>query len=60
MNALANEEKLGRQYRVHLLKGEYKGNMECHIGPNFLLIWRTTDTEIRFTRTGTHADLLDT
>jgi mRNA interferase YafQ len=59
MNALANEERLGRDYKTHPLRGEYKGHMACHVEPDFLLIWRTTDTEIRFTRTGTHSDIFD-
>jgi mRNA interferase YafQ len=50
MTALANEERLPREYGVHSLSGEYRNHMECHIEPDFLLIWRTTDTEIRHPR----------
>lgn len=43
--------------RDHLLKGEWKGWRECHIQPDWLLIYKTSDTELLLARTGTHADL---
>jgi mRNA interferase YafQ len=54
---LINEEPLGREYGTHMLKGEYKGHSECHVGGDFLLIWYVEDDEITFVRTGNHADL---
>ncbi len=41
----------------HQLTGEWLGHRECHIGPNWLLIYKTTETELILTRTGTHSDL---
>ena len=43
--------------RDHPLKGEWKGWRECHIEPDWLLIYKTTDDEVLLARTGTHADL---
>jgi mRNA interferase YafQ len=45
--------------RPHRLKGEWKGYSECHVGPDWLLIYKVTDDEVRLARTGTHADLFE-
>ncbi|MCI8663713.1 MAG: type II toxin-antitoxin system YafQ family toxin [Hungatella sp.] len=39
------------------LSGNYFGYRECHIAPDWLLIYKQTDTELKLDRTGTHADL---
>ena len=44
-------------FRDHLLTGQYKGTRECHIEPDWLLIYESTQDEIVLIRTGTHADL---
>ena len=41
----------------HNLSGNYFGYRECHIEPDWLLIYKQTDTELLLDRTGTHADL---
>lgn len=41
----------------HNLAGNYSGYRECHLDPDWLLIYRQTDDELRLDRTGTHADL---
>ncbi len=43
----------------HVLKGNYVGRRECHISPDWLLIYRIDGDEIYLDRTGTHADLFD-
>ena len=43
--------------RDHALGGEWKGWRECHIQPDWLLIYRSNGNEILLARTGTHADL---
>ena len=43
--------------RGHNLSGNYSGYRECHIEPDWLLIYKQTDDELRLDRTGTHADL---
>lgn len=43
--------------RDHNLSGNYSGYKECHITPDWLLIYQQTDTELKLNRTGTHSDL---
>ena len=59
MDLLATGEPLPPKYRNHLLHGDYKGYWECHINPDWLLLYEK-DTEIRIIslyRTGTHSDI---
>jgi len=46
-------------YKPHKLSGNYNGHWECHIKPDWLLIWLQDDInkEIILVRTGTHSDL---
>jgi mRNA interferase YafQ len=50
---------LPAKYNAHKLKGKYKGCWECHISPDWLLIWQQRDKELILilTDTGTHSDL---
>lgn len=59
VDMLANEEILPAQYQDHALIGKYKEFRECHIKPNWLLIYRVDneDLELYLFRTGTHSDL---
>jgi mRNA interferase YafQ len=52
-------EELPEIYTHHLLKGNYKEHWECHIKPDWLLIWLQDDESkiIKLVRTGTHSDL---
>jgi len=59
MRRLANEEKLEARFRDHPLSGAWKDFRECHIEPDWLLIYRTHGDEITFVRTGTHSDLFE-
>lgn len=43
--------------QAHPLKGNYAGKMECHISPDWLLIYEKYEDEIFLDRTGTHSDL---
>lgn len=56
---LINEERLERSYREHKLIGNYRNLHECHIEPDWLLIYKIFHDEIFFQRTGTHADLFE-
>lgn len=51
------DKPLPAQYKNHKLKGEYADHWECHIEPDWLLIYQKTSTEIILVNTGTHADL---
>ena len=57
MDKLMKEEPLEQKHRDHNLTGNYVGCRECHVEPDWLLIYSTTDTDIYFIRTGTHSDL---
>ncbi len=56
---LVNEERLDTRNKNHKLIGNYKGRRECHIEADWLLIYKLTDSEIIFERTGTHSDLFE-
>jgi mRNA interferase YafQ len=59
MLLIANEQPLGAQWKDHPLKGPWGGYRECHIGGDFLLVYKLTDDDgsIIFTAAGTHSDL---
>ena len=54
---IAAEETLEARYRDHVLVGQYKGTRECHIEPDWLLIYEMDGSELILVRTGTHTDL---
>lgn len=54
---LIEEKSLAQKHHNHKLKGEYVGYWECHVEPDWLLIYKKTDTHITFARTGSHSDL---
>lgn len=56
---LACGESLPQRCRDHPLMGRLRGYRECHIRPDWLLIYQFTDEELRLVRTGTHQDLFD-
>lgn len=59
LELLVNGEKLPPKYRDHKLGGEYLGTRECHIAPDWLLIYEVIEDELvlYLTRTGSHAKL---
>ena len=56
---LANQEKLDDKYRDHSLIGEYKGLRECHIEPDWLLIYYIENNTLTLVlaRLGSHSDI---
>ena len=56
---LANGEQLPEKNRDHNLNGDYSGCRECHITPDWLLVYEIDNGELilYLTRTGTHSDL---
>ena len=56
---LADGEKLPPKYSDHNLSGNYAGYRECHIEPDWLLVYKITESRLILTlyRTGTHSDL---
>lgn len=59
VNTLAMQQPLDPKYRDHNLCGNYRGFRECHVEPDWLLVYRTDETELELFlfRTGTHSDL---
>ncbi|MEE1239188.1 MAG: type II toxin-antitoxin system YafQ family toxin [Acutalibacteraceae bacterium] len=59
VNRLANEETLEPKYKDHTLSGDYSGFRECHITPDWLLVYQVINDELVLflSRTGTHSDL---
>jgi mRNA interferase YafQ len=59
LTALINEEPLAERHRDHPLRGNFRDRRECHVEPDWLLIYKLNDAEIIFERTGTHSDLFE-
>jgi mRNA interferase YafQ len=59
MAMLINEQPLLPRHENHPLHGAYKGKWECHVEPDWLLVYRIAKEEnkIIFYRSGTHSDL---
>ena len=58
---LATDQPLPVTNQDHALKGEFRGFRECHIQPDWLLVYRKDDLQLQLVliRTGTHADLFN-
>jgi mRNA interferase YafQ len=51
------ENTLPPKNKNHPLTGDWTGHLECHVEPDWLLIYFFVDDEVRFVRTGSHSDL---
>ena len=54
---LLDNNPLEKRHRPHPLSGNYATAWECHIEPDWLLIWNQEDDQLVLSRTGTHSDL---
>lgn len=61
IDKLANGEPLEEKYRDHALTGNWVGHRECHIQPDWLLVYRIEENVLVLTlsRTGSHSDLFN-
>lgn len=61
VNTLANGQKLAPKYKDHQLKGEFKAFRECHIQPDWLLVYRIFKQKclLYLLDTGSHADIFE-
>jgi mRNA interferase YafQ len=63
MLLISNEGPLGSEWLDHSLSGQWDGYRECHIGGDFLLIYKLDESGkyglVVFTRAGTHAELFE-
>ncbi len=59
LKELVNNGMLPPEYRPHKLSGKFQGNWECHIQPDWLLVWEQKDEELilLLIDTGSHSDL---
>ena len=57
IDLLLAEEPLPARNRDHQLGGNWVGRRDCHIEPDWILIYKPTEEEILLERTGTHSDL---
>jgi mRNA interferase YafQ len=57
VDLLAQNQMLPEKYRDHYLTGNWRGHKECHIKPNWLLIYQLTEDKVILTRTGSHSEL---
>lgn len=57
LTRLVNDEPLDRRHHNHKLSGEYSDCWECHIQPDWLLIYRCDETTITLVRMGSHPEL---
>ncbi|MBW1818145.1 MAG: type II toxin-antitoxin system YafQ family toxin [Deltaproteobacteria bacterium] len=56
---LAKAQKMPKRFKDHPLKGTLKDCRECHIEPDWLVIYRIEGGELCLVRTGTHSDLFE-
>jgi len=54
---LVSGEKLEISYKDHQLSGKFKGYRDCHIEPDWLLIYKRSPKAITLERTGSHSEL---
>ena len=59
LKQLAEMQPLPESFRDHKLKGAWRDFRECHLEPDWLLIYTITDFELRPTRLGSHAELFE-
>jgi len=57
MDCLIDQQELEEKYLAHKLIGEWMDYMECHIKPNWLIIYKTDHSQLKFARLGTHQQL---
>ena len=59
ISILGETGTLPPKYKLHPLKGNYKGCLECHTNPNWLLVWKQNDKELilLLVDIGTHQDI---
>jgi mRNA interferase YafQ len=56
---LAKDERLPERYRGHALTGDLSAYRECHIRPDWLLMYELTPGRLVLVRTGSHSELFD-
>ncbi|MCI5194047.1 MAG: type II toxin-antitoxin system YafQ family toxin [Candidatus Electrothrix sp. AU1_5] len=57
IETLVDEQPLDSRYKDHQLIGNWVNHRECHIEPDWLLIYRISESNLYLERTGSHTDL---
>ena len=57
--ALAEGRPLEERLRDHELSGNWRGYRECHVNPDWLLVYKVADDELKLARIGSHRELFD-
>ena len=57
LRILEKGEELPEKYRDHRLSGNWVGRRDCHVEPDWILIYKVTEDSIILERTGSHSDL---
>ena len=59
VNLLQRQHPLPPRYRPHALRGNWPGHWDCHVKPDWVLLYKVTETELILVRTGSHAELFE-
>lgn len=57
MTDIIEQKPLAAKLRNHKLTGNWKDHWECHVAPDWLLIYKLAGDDVIFERTGSHSDL---
>ncbi|MCG8637248.1 MAG: type II toxin-antitoxin system YafQ family toxin [Desulfobacterales bacterium] len=57
VETLAEKQALPPKYKDHQLAGNWKGHRDCHIEPDWILIYKITGNNLTLERTGSHSEL---
>lgn len=59
VRALSQGQSLAPAHRDHPLHGKWSGSRDCHIEPDWVLIYTSDDKSLKLERTGSHSDLFE-
>ena len=59
VNLLQAQQPLPPRCRPHSLRGNWSGHWDCHVEPDWLLLYKVTKTELILARTRSHAELFE-
>ena len=57
ISSLVTGQILDQKYKDHPLSGNWKNHRDCHIEPDWILIYRVTSDSLFLERTGSHSEL---
>ncbi len=59
VDILSHSGILPRRFKPHKLSGKFRGVMECHLRPDWLLVWQIRGNVLILLATGTHTDIFE-